>query len=166
MKNDSGLTIRRAKRGDDADLARLLMPVIRAGETYPLPRHMSSEAAIAYWQGEGRQVFLATGERETVGTYYLRANHQGGGDHVANCGYIVAEGARGEGIASALCTHSLRQARLAGFAAMQFNFVVSSNTQAVHLWSRHGFAIVGRLPGAFMHPTKGAVDALVMYRTL
>jgi hypothetical protein len=29
-----------------------------------------------------------------------------------------------------------------------------------------GSAIVGRLPGAFAHPTRGDVDALVMYRTL
>ena len=29
-----------------------------------------------------------------------------------------------------------------------------------------GFAIVGRLPGAFLHPTHGYVDALVMYQVL
>jgi hypothetical protein len=29
-----------------------------------------------------------------------------------------------------------------------------------------GFAIVGRLPGAFAHPQRGDVDALVMFRAL
>jgi len=29
-----------------------------------------------------------------------------------------------------------------------------------------GFAIVGRIPGAFAHPTLGDVDALVMHRAL
>jgi ribosomal protein S18 acetylase RimI-like enzyme len=53
-----------------------------------------------------------------------------------------------------------------GFKAMQFNFVVSTNTRAVALWKRLGFEIVGRLPGAYEHPTLGFVDALVMYRTL
>jgi ribosomal protein S18 acetylase RimI-like enzyme len=49
---------------------------------------------------------------------------------------------------------------------MQFNFVVSTNQRAVHLWESLGFAIVGRLPGAFVHPAHGYVDALVMYRSL
>jgi ribosomal protein S18 acetylase RimI-like enzyme len=49
---------------------------------------------------------------------------------------------------------------------MQFNFVVSSNERAVKLWQSLGFEIAGRLPGAFLHPRLGYVDAFVMYRTL
>jgi ribosomal protein S18 acetylase RimI-like enzyme len=49
---------------------------------------------------------------------------------------------------------------------MQFNFVVSSNESAVRLWRRLGFEIVGTLPRAFRHATKGYVDAHVMYRSL
>jgi ribosomal protein S18 acetylase RimI-like enzyme len=65
-----------------------------------------------------------------------------------------------------MCGHSLHYAKAAGFRAMQFNFVVASNDRAVRLWQSFGFAIVGRLPGAFMHPTLGPVDAFVMYRFL
>ena len=50
-----------------------------------------------------------------------------------------------------MCEHSLDQARRAGFTAMQYNFVVSSNEGAVRLWLKHGFAIIGRVPGAFRH---------------
>ena len=49
---------------------------------------------------------------------------------------------------------------------MQFNFVISSNDRAVHLWESFGFETVGRLPRAFRHPTLGFVDALVMHRFL
>lgn len=49
---------------------------------------------------------------------------------------------------------------------MQFNCVVSINQRAVQLWQRCGFKIVGRLPGAFAHPSLGHVDAFVMYRRL
>jgi ribosomal protein S18 acetylase RimI-like enzyme len=49
---------------------------------------------------------------------------------------------------------------------MQFNFVVSTNDRAVRLWTSLGFNTVGRLPGAFLHPSLGYVDALVMYRAL
>ena len=74
--------------------------------------------------------------------------------------------ARGRGIASAMCEHSLETARRAGFGAMQFNFVVSSNEGAVRLWQRHGFAIVGRVPGAFRHARLGPTDVFVMHRML
>ena len=49
---------------------------------------------------------------------------------------------------------------------MQFNFVVSTNERAVRLWQMLGFEIVGRLPSAFNHPTRGYVDALVMFQTM
>jgi ribosomal protein S18 acetylase RimI-like enzyme len=65
-----------------------------------------------------------------------------------------------------MCAHSLDRARERGFRAMQFNFVVSTNQRAIALWQTFGFEIVGRLPGAFHHPTAGFVDALVMYRSL
>jgi ribosomal protein S18 acetylase RimI-like enzyme len=79
---------------------------------------------------------------------------------------MVAEAARGRGVGAALCAHSLEEARRSGFRAMQFNFVVSTNTAAVRLWQRHGFDVVGTLPGAFRHPALGPVDGYVMYRTL
>src|SRR5262249_51695533 len=101
-----------------------------------------------------------------VGTYILHANQQGGGSHVANCGYMTAPHTTGRGIARAMCAHSLERARERGFRAMQYNFVVSTNERAGHLWQSFGFAIVGRLPKAFEHPTRGFVDALVMYRQL
>jgi len=151
----------------DADaIWKILEPVIRAGETYALPRNMSRDAALAYWHGEPYQVFVAEDAGEIVGTYHLRANQQGGGAHVANCGYMTAPSATGRGVARAMCLHSLETAHAQGFRAMQFNFVVSTNERAVRLWQSLGFAVVGRLPGAFEHPAFGFVDALVMYRNL
>lgn len=49
---------------------------------------------------------------------------------------------------------------------MQFNFVATSNEGAVRLWTKLGFDTVGRLPKAFKHPSKGYVDALIMYKWL
>lgn len=100
------------------------------------------------------------------GVYYLKANQPGLGAHVGNCGYVVAPAARGQGVASALCEHSQAQARALGFRAMQFNLVVATNTGAVRLWQKLGFAIVGTLPGAFRHAQRGYVDAHVMFKSL
>ena len=151
----------------DADAAwRILEPVIRAGETHALDRAMPRQETLAYWMGADRSTFVAEAEGRVVGTYYLRANQAGGGAHVANCGYATDAAARGKGVARAMCAHSLDQARACGFRAMQFNLVVSSNAAAVHLWLAMGFAVAGRLPGAFAHPVLGDVDALVMHRAL
>lgn len=160
------MTIRAAHANDNDAIWKVLEPVIRAGETYTLPQDMPREEALAYWWTPGHDVFVFEESGEVLGTYYLRANQKGGGAHVANCGYITAPWAAGRGIARAMCLHSLERARSRGFRAMQFNFVVSSNERAVRLWQSLGFEIVGRIPAAFLHPSRGAVDALVMYRRL
>lgn len=140
--------------------------MIRAGETYTLARDLTRVQGLAYWFSPGHEVWVAEDEASVVGTYFLRANQQGGGVHVSNCGYMTARGAEGKGIARAMCGHSLERAKERGFRAMQFNFVVSTNERAVRLWESFGFEIVGRLAGAFAHPSLGDVDALVMYRRL
>ena len=160
------LTVR-AARPDDADaIWTILEPMIRAGDTYTLPREMSREAALAFWFASGHEVFVAEEDGGLVGTYFLRANQAGGGSHVANCGYVTAAHAAGQGVARAMCAHSLEHAKSRGFRAMQFNFVVSSNERAVRLWKSFGFEIVGRLPEAFRHPSGNYADAYVMYRLL
>ena len=158
--------IRIATPADQDPVWAILEPVIRAGETYTLPRDMTRDAALAYWFGAGHEVFVAEHDGQVLGTYFMHANQKGGGDHVANCGYMTASHATGRGIARAMCGHSLEHAKSRGFRAMQFNFVVSTNEGAVRLWQACGFSIVGRLPEAFQHPRLGFVDALVMFQRL
>jgi len=159
------MVIRPASEADYNAIWGILEPMIRAGDTYPLPRNMDRTNALAYWFGHGHNVFVADAD-QIVGTYYLRANQPGAGNHVANCGYATAVPARGRGIGRLMCEHSLDRARSLGFRAMQFNFVVSTNEGAVRLWERCGFAVVGRVPGAFDHPVHGFVDTLIMFRRL
>jgi len=164
---ESELNIRPASPSDAPAIWSIIGPVIRAGETYALDRDMSEAEALAYWMGEDRETFVAEDEAgEVIGTYYLKPNHAGGGRHIANCGYMTSAAATGRGIARAMCAHSLDRARERGFKGMQFNFVVSTNTRAVALWESFGFETVGRLPGAFEHPSPGFVDALVMFKAL
>jgi ribosomal protein S18 acetylase RimI-like enzyme len=166
---DLSLTIGPAAAADDDAIWRILEPTFRAGETYPIPRDIGRADALAYWRSPGHEVFVARDDQaggSIVGTYYLRANNRGGGAHVANCGYMVAAPATGRGVARAMCADSLARAGERGFRAMQFNFVIATNERAVALWQACGFAVVGRLPGVFAHPTRGFVDALVMFRAL
>lgn len=162
----NSLIIRPAATADRAAIWSIIGPTLRAGETYTLPRDMTEAEALAYWCAPGHAVFVAEDAGEILGTYYLRANQQGGGAHVANCGYMTSAAATDRGIARAMCEHSQAEARARGYRAVQFNFVVSTNSRAVTLWQSLGFDVVGRLPEAFAHPTAGFVDALVMFKTL
>jgi len=160
------LSIRPATSGDHEAIWAILEPMIRAGETYPLPRDMTREEAFAFWFSPEKEVLVWEEKGQVLGTYFLKANQQGGGAHVANCGYVTSTAAQGRGIARAMCLHSLERAKERGFRGMQFNFVVSCNTRAVKLWSSLGFETVGRLPEVFAHPKLGFVDAFVMFRPI
>ncbi|MHA4835514.1 GNAT family N-acetyltransferase [Sphingopyxis sp. MSC1_008] len=162
----TALLIRPARPDDAAAIWAVIEPVIRAGETLTLDRDMTEHDALAYWFGADKEAFVAEEDGAILGTYYLRANQTGGGAHVANAGYVTGAAATGRGVARAMGLHSIAHAKVRGFRAMQFNFVVSSNVRAVGLWQSLGFEVVGRLPGAFDHPAEGFVDALVMFRAL
>lgn len=140
--------------------------VIAAGETYPIDLNIPREQALAYWFKPNAHVFVARNDNGIAGSYTLHQNQAAGGSHVANAGFIVRKSARGEGIGRAMGEHCLNEARRLGFRAMQFNFVVSANEAAVKLWQSLGMKIVGTLPRAFKHPTRGYVDVHVMYQTL
>lgn len=160
------MTISQFGNADWPGMWAMLRPVIRAADTYALPADLDEAGARAYWCGPDRAVWVARIGDKVVGSYSLRANQRGPGSHVANAGYVVSAEHRGQGIAQALCAHSLETATAQGFRAMQFNFVVSSNMRAVRLWQHMGFEILATLPGVFAHPALGYIDAYVMFRTL
>ena len=102
-------------------------------------------------------------------TAHIKANQPvgGGGEHVCNIGFMVAEQARGRGVATAMAKHALVQAKILGFRSVQFNFVLETNVHAVGLWKKMGFRVVGTLPNAFRSPSSGAyVNALLFFREL
>lgn len=160
------LTIRPAEQNDAEAILGIILPIIAAGEAYALPRDWSAEQALAYWFLSAHEVFVAEADGEVLGTFYLQPNQQGGGAHVANAGFATAAQAAGRGIARAMGRFALAYAHTQGYRAMQFNFVVSSNEAAVHLWTSLGFKTLCRLPQAFDHPRLGFVDALVMFQAL
>lgn len=150
---------------DDRDVIwAMLRGVFRAGDTYAIDPDISRDEALAYWIGA--HTYVAEDSNAPVGTYYVRRNQPGGGAHVCNCGFITAPNANGKGVARAMLAHALGEAKRIGFTAMQFNFVLASNIRAIDIWQRAGFIEIGRQPRAFLHPTLGPVDALILHRFL
>ena len=162
----SALVIREIGAAEFDKVWPLFRAVIAGGDTYSYPPDMRFDDARALWTTPPSRTFAAEADGRVVGCYMLKPNQPGLGDHIANAGYMVDAGARGRGIASAMCEHSMAEARRAGFTAMQYNYVVASNTTAVKLWQRHGFSIVGTVPCAFRHATLGPTDIHVMHRFL
>ncbi len=142
-------------------------PVFRAGETYPYPQDISEAEARRIWVETPRLVYVVRDETGALaGTFNIRPNQMALGAHVANCSYIVAEAARGRGLAADMCRASQRFAREAGFLAMQFNLVVATNEAAVKAWTKSGMRIVATIPNAFRHARLGLVDAHIMHKEL
>lgn len=161
------VTIRRLEPRDWPAVWAILRATFASGDTYAFsPASTEAEIHQAWVQLPLASYVACAEDGAVLGTYILKPNQPGLGGHVCNCGYVVASAARGRGLASALCEHSQQQALALGFRAMQFNLVVSTNTGAVRLWQKLGFAIVGTLPGAFRHASLGYVDAHVMYKQL
>jgi L-amino acid N-acyltransferase YncA len=161
------IKIRALQEQDWPVVWQLMEPVIRAGETYPYAQDMTVNQARQMWLEATESAYVAEDEDEViVGTYYIKPNQPGLGAHVANCGYLVAEQARGRGVATRMGEHSQQEAIRLGYRAMQFNLVVETNEASVHLWKKLGFDIVGKLPGAFNHAKHGFVGAFVMYKIL
>ena len=160
------LGIREANDRDRNAIWEIFRATVAPGDVFVYDPNTPREDAEAYWFAKGTRSYVAEQDGKIVGSYILRSNRPGLGDHVANAGFMVGPAARGLGVGRAMGEHALEEARRLGYRAMQFNFVISTNESAVHLWQQLGFRIVGTLPGAFRHARKGFVDAYVMFRSL
>jgi L-amino acid N-acyltransferase YncA len=160
------MTIRPGDTADWPQMWLIFQAVVATGTTYVFAADTTSDDARAYWLGPGIASWVAEDEGRIVGMYKLIANRRDRGSHVANASFMVDPECRGRRIGETLGRHCLREARRAGYLAMQFNYVVSTNTAAVALWRKLGFAIVGTIPQGFRHRELGLVDVNVMHRFL
>jgi GNAT superfamily N-acetyltransferase len=169
--------IRQATEADKPSIWQIIKAVIATEDTYTFPADATEEEMLAIWFSPEKHTYVALSEPsavadgvsaspEIVGTFFLKPNQLGPGAHVGNAGYMVKPGQFGKGIGRAMGEWSLDECRRLGFTALQFNFVVKTNTYAVKLWQSIGMEIVGELPGAFNHKELGLVNAYVMYRKL
>jgi L-amino acid N-acyltransferase YncA len=161
------IQIRPATERDFNAMWTIFQAHVAEGETFVHSPATSREDSREYWFAPAASTFVAVkGEERILGMYKLQPNHVGRGGHVANASYMVSPNAQGVGVGRMLGEHSIQEARRLRYLAMQFNYVVSTNSPAINLWKRLGFAIVGTLPKAYRHRRLGYVDAYVMYKLL
>ncbi|MEU8237631.1 GNAT family N-acetyltransferase [Actinoplanes missouriensis] len=157
--------IRPITDADWPEVWAIISEVIRGRETFPYDPGMDEAAARGMWieQAPGRTVVAASPEGRILGTAKMGTNRPGPGSHVSTASFMVASAARGKGVGTALSRHAVDWARRSGYASMQFNAVVETNTAAVDLYRRVGFQIVGTVPRSFDHPAYGRVGLHVMF---
>jgi L-amino acid N-acyltransferase YncA len=162
------VTVRLARPDDWPGIWPIWQAVVSAGDTYVWPPATSEDEARAYWMlPPPVEVWVLDDETDgIIATATLKPNQPGLGDHVANASFMVAPAHAGRGLGRQLGQSLLNRARELGYTAMQFNAVVTTNERAVALWRSLGFDVVGTIPEAFRHATKGNVDLLIMFRRL
>lgn len=160
------MIIRKATPKDEDAIREILSEVIAGGDTYVFDSYTSKSDLKKLWLGENMHAYATEDQGLILGTYVIKPNQMGRGSHIANGSYMVSSKYRGKGIGKLMCEHSLEEAGKAGFHAMWFNIVVSTNTVALALWEKMGFEIIGTIPDGFNHKSLGLVDAFIMNKKL
>jgi L-amino acid N-acyltransferase YncA len=148
--------------------AGIFREVVEDGETYAYPEGLTDQEIRDLWfeQPPGRTVVAVDEESLLLGSAKMGPNRPGRGSHVATASFMVGSSARGQGVGRALGEDMVRWARDEGYAAVQFNAVVETNSAAVSLWEDLGFEILATVPGAFESRSHGRVGLHVMLMTL
>jgi L-amino acid N-acyltransferase YncA len=163
----SAFAIRDAREDDWPQIWPIIHDVITEQQTFAYDPAVSEGDARRGWLLTApARVVIASGDDLILGTSNMYANRPGPGSHVASGSLMVARQARGKGVGRALTTDMISWARRSGFAAIQFNAVVDTNTAAVLLYESLGFVTLGTAPGAFRHPILGPVGLRIMWLDL
>jgi len=160
------MNIRKAETSDTDAIWKIIHRIIQSGDTYAFDPNSPKEKMMEFWMGNKTRTYVAEIENKIVGTFFMKENQPDLGSHVANAGYMVDPKYNGQGIGKAMGMFSLEEAKILGYKALQFNFVVSTNKWAINLWKKLGFSIIGTIPNGFQHKKLGYIDVLIMHREL
>ena len=158
------MTIRPATDEDWQHIWSFFDEIVRAGESYAFPLDLTIETARPWWLDENTVVLEEDGA--ILGSAKMGPNRPGRGSHIGTASFMVSPAARGRGVGRRLGEYVVGWHRDHGFAGIQFNAVVETNTVAVRLWQDLGFTIIGTVPGAFDSASQGRVGLHVMFLPL
>jgi L-amino acid N-acyltransferase YncA len=166
--HEAGVRVRAATYDDWSLIWPFFRQIVADGETYAFPEDLTEESGRGWWMEHppGQTVVAVDGDGAVLGSAKAGPNRPGRGSHVATASFMVDPRHGGRGVGRLLAEHVMRWATEQGYAAMQFNAVVETNTRAVALWRGVGFEVLGTVPEAFDSATHGRVGLHVMWRRL
>ncbi len=160
------MNIRKTINEDHTQLWNIFMKVVKTHSYFMQDVNTTYNEWERYWLGKQVNTYSVIEGSNVVGSYIIKPNQPGLGNHVANGSYMVDETSRGKGIGKIMANHSIKEAKRLGYKAIQFNAVVSNNQAAIKLWKKYGFQVVGTNPKAFRHKDLGLIDTYTMYKQL
>lgn len=166
LLTEKGFVLAPFKQEDEEALYAIFRNVVDSGAEFPYESSSLQEFHRQFFNPASQVYVCRSLEGEVVGGFYVRSNYSGRCAHIANAAYMVKETHRGRGIGKLLVNASLEIAKNLGFAAMQFNMVLSRNVIALRLYEKLGFEIVGTIPQAIRNPDGSYQDGYVLSRTL
>jgi ribosomal protein S18 acetylase RimI-like enzyme len=159
--NGTELELGPLRPGHTEALFWLFAEIVARGEGFPQQPPLTRPVFEDVWVHPVTLVVGALLDGSLAGAYYLKPNLPGMGSHIANAGYVVSRSHRRLGIGRMLVADSISRAALAGFDAVQFNFVFADNP-ARSLYEEFGWQVVGRVPSG-AGPGR---DALIYWRAV
>lgn len=162
-----GYIVRAYEKKDLPELIEIWNGVIEEGDAFPQLDFLDRESGSDHFLSQ-TYTGVAVNEitEEIVGLYILHPNNIGRCGHIANAGYMVKKGLRGEHIGDILVKDSINMAAECGFKILQFNAVVKSNIHAINLYIRNGFDQVGTIPKGFLLKDGRYEDIIIFYRNV
>ena len=149
---------------DIPEMMEIWNEVVRAGRAFPQDETLDQNQAEAFFAEQTRTAVAVDDETGVVlGLYILHPNDIGRKSHVANASYAVRADIRGRGVGRALVSDSQANIALCGFTGLQFNAVVASNLNAIHLYESLGFTRIGTIPGGFRNIEDQLEDMHIFY---
>lgn len=138
--------------------------VVEDGRAFPQDETLSLEQAEAFFAQQTRSAVAVDDETgEVLGLYILHPNDIGRKSHVSNASYAVRADIRNRGVGRALVSDSQANVAPCGFTGLQFNAVVASNLNAIHLYESLGFERIGTIPGGFRNIDDQLEDMHIFY---
>lgn len=159
-----GCKLQTYKSNDEDELFAIFKEVVDTGCQFPYESSSKDEFHAQFFAPTSQVYVCRSSQGHVIGGFYLRPNYSGRSGHIANAAYMIKSTHRGLGIGTLLIKASLQIAKSLGFLAMQFNMVLSQNTNAIKLYEKLGFEIIGTIPNAIRNSDKSFQDGHTMYR--
>ncbi|MGL5871116.1 MAG: GNAT family N-acetyltransferase [Xenococcaceae cyanobacterium] len=159
-------TIRQATESDFEAMLPVFLSAVAPEENYVFTTNASREDIFAYWFAPKIITYAIEVDGTIAGMAKLTPNFRELGSHVANLCMVIDPTYQDRGIGKTLAQYCLEKAKQQGYQAVQLNFVANTNKNAIALWQKLGFSIIGTSPKAFKHKQLGYVDVNIMHRFL
>lgn len=161
------MIIREYSKNDIMQMMGIWNEIVEAGNAFPqMDMLTKNDAGAFFFEQSFTGVAIQEDTHEILGLYILHPNNIGRCGHIANASYAVKSSARGLHVGEKLVKHSIDKGKALGFKVMQFNAVVKTNHQAIHLYERLGFIKLGVIPEGFLMKDGAFEDIIPFYRTL